>query len=110
MPARMRPATASQRQTRDRLETAQSVAAVDDMSGEEGSGAARESRSPKKQRLNTSSPARTRDATNTLEAARHFECPACEAAEHPRVTRMSSPCEAQPLSKVLQWTKRNLQD
>ena len=39
MPARTRRASVtSLRQTRDRLETAQSVAAVDDMSGEEGSG------------------------------------------------------------------------
>ena len=86
-PARMRRAiVTSLRQTTNRLGTAQYVAAVDDMSSSLQSSLSRLPvlGHPKKQRLNTASP------------ARNF---ACEAAKYLRVVRQSPPCEVQPLLK-----------
>ena len=119
MPARMRRAIATSiRQTRDRLETAQFVAGVDDMSGEEESadvlGRPHSSVQTSFRRLhvNLGHPKKNvlvrhlRHAHATpqaLEAARNFKCPACEAAKHPRVARQSSPCEVQLSSKLLPW-------
>ena len=78
--------------TRDKLETAQSVAAVDDMSGEEGSGDilgrphSSIKTSLRNPHVNLGHPKTTSQhvissthvTQQTLEAARYFECPACE--------------------------------
>ena len=117
MPVRMRRAiVTSIRQTRDRLETAQSVAAVDDMSVEEESGdilgrplsSVQSSRGRLHENLghpkNNVLPRHLRHAhatQRTLEAAGNFECPACEAAKHSRAARQSSAVEVQPLRKII---------
>ena len=103
-------APTSMRQTRDRLELAQSVAAVDDVSREEESGdilgRPHSSVQSSRRRLhvhlghpkNNVLLRHLRHANATqpaLEAARNFECFACEAAKHPRVARQSSPVEVQ---------------
>ena len=44
----------------------------------------------------------------TLKAPRNFECPACEAAKHPRVAQQSSPIEVQPPLKIVAMDVKEL--
>ena len=103
MPVRMRQNIVTRiRQTRDRPETAQSVAAVDDTSGEEESGDILGCL--RRLHVNLGHPKnnvllrhlRHAHATQrTLEAARNCECPACEAARHPLCGTTIFPVEVQ---------------
>ena len=109
MPARLRRATVTcLRQTRHTRETAQSAEAVDVMSGEEGSGdtlgcphSSIQTSLRRLQRLNTSSPARARDGTNSG---------SCPKLRMPCVRlnilawHESHPCvKSSLLTKSLQW-------
>ena len=112
MLTRMRRAiVTSIRQTRDRLEAAQSVAALDDMSGDEITGdilgRPRSSIHTSLRRLHVNLGHTKNKNTfgthsqQTWKAARNFGRPACEAAKCPRVARQSSPCEVQlPLKSI----------